>query len=64
MARKRDTQARKYLRQFGKHFRRLLLESLEDRRLLASDWQNAFTSRDVNGDKVVSPVDALIASMS
>lgn len=38
----------------------MLLESLEDRRLLASDWQNAFTVRDVNRDKVVSPVDALV----
>ncbi|MDA1053498.1 MAG: dockerin type I domain-containing protein [Planctomycetota bacterium] len=52
---------RRYRKQLDNRFRRLLLESLEDRRLLASDWQNAFTARDVNVDKVVSPVDALVA---
>lgn len=27
---------------------------------MASDWQNAFRSRDVNNDKIVTPLDALI----
>ncbi|MCO6456283.1 MAG: Ig-like domain-containing protein, partial [Pirellulaceae bacterium] len=40
--------------------RRPLLEALEDRRLLASDWTDEFNSRDVNGDWLVAPVDALI----
>jgi len=40
--------------------RRLLLESLEARLPLASDWQNPFASRDMSGDFVVSPLDGLL----
>ncbi|MCO6455289.1 MAG: VWA domain-containing protein, partial [Pirellulaceae bacterium] len=36
------------------------LEQLEDRRLLASDWQNPFLTYDVNNDGMVSPVDPLV----
>jgi hypothetical protein len=36
-------------------------EQLEARQLLASDWQNPFVSRDVNGDGIVVPQDALVA---
>ena len=39
--------------------RQLLLEALEPRALLASDWQNAFYSRDVNNDGIVTPQDVL-----
>lgn len=40
--------------------RRLLLENLEQRLLLVSDWTNQFNARDVNDDGEVSPIDALI----
>ncbi len=45
-------------------YRRLLTEPLEDRRLLANDFlyslsTNQFDREDVNGDGVVSPIDAL-----
>jgi RHS repeat-associated protein len=40
--------------------RRLFLEALEDRRLMATDFQNAFNEFDVRDDGVVSPVDALL----
>ena len=41
--------------------RGLWLESLEARRLLASDWQNAFHRFDVTDDDVVRPQDVLVA---
>ncbi|MCA9219447.1 MAG: Ig-like domain-containing protein, partial [Planctomycetales bacterium] len=37
-----------------------LFEPLETRRLLAADWQNTANRLDVNGDGLVSPIDALI----
>jgi len=40
--------------------RRVLMEQLEDRRLLAADWHNALLATDVNADRRVSPRDALI----
>ena len=41
--------------------RRLVLEALEDRRLLsASPWQNPSDPYDVNNDSMVSPGDALV----
>lgn len=40
--------------------RRPKLEYLEQRRLLASDWQNAWRPLDVNADNFVSPIDALL----
>ncbi|MEO8496497.1 MAG: dockerin type I domain-containing protein, partial [Planctomycetota bacterium] len=40
-------------------FRRLLLEQLEDRRLLAVDWRNPVNSLDVSGDGSISPIDPL-----
>src|ERR1051325_8729229 len=39
---------------------RLLLEPLEDRRLLAVDWRNPVDALDVNGDGIVVPPDALV----
>lgn len=39
--------------------RRSLLESLENRLLLATDWQNPVDSRDVSGDGLVAPDDVL-----
>lgn len=39
---------------------RRFIEQLEDRRLLASDWQNQFISNDVNDDFRVSVIDALL----
>jgi hypothetical protein len=42
------------------HRRALKVESLEERRLLASAWQNPMVPADVNDDSVVSPVDLLI----
>jgi len=39
--------------------RRLLLEPLEDRRLLAGDWHNALLATDVNADRRVTPIDAV-----
>ncbi len=41
-------------------FRRRLFESLEDRKLLASDWQNPLVPTDVNNDRVVSALDTLL----
>src|SRR5687767_5343666 len=38
----------------------LLLEGLEDRRLMAVDWRNPADSLDVNSDGVIVPQDALI----
>ena len=40
--------------------RRLMVESLEDRRLLAVDWRNPVDSVDVDSDGAVSPLDALV----
>lgn len=40
--------------------RRLLLESLEDRRVFSVDWRNPVDSIDVNSDGNVSPIDALL----
>src|SRR6187397_151219 len=40
--------------------RRLLLEELESRLVLASNWQNPFVARDVSGDGIVVAQDALI----
>ncbi len=40
--------------------RRPQFESLETRRLLASDWQNSSRSRDVSGDGQLSPLDVLL----
>src|SRR5687768_8542817 len=44
------------------HFYRklLILDSLEPRILLASDWQNPFVPRDSSGDGIVVPQDALL----
>ena len=41
------------------HLRRLVVESLEDRRLLTVDWRNPVDSLDVNNDGNVSPLDVL-----
>ena len=45
----------------GKHLwhRRLLVEQLESRRLLAGVWQNPRNALDVDDSGIVSPVDAL-----
>ena len=43
-----------------KHRRRLLLEMLEDRRLLVGDWRNAELPADVSNDGHESPRDALL----
>src|SRR5687768_13321274 len=40
--------------------RRLVLETLEQRRLLAVDWRNPVDSLDTNGDGFVVPLDALL----
>lgn len=40
--------------------RRLILESLEDRRLFNVDWRNPVDSMDVDSDGSVSPLDALV----
>ncbi len=40
--------------------RRMMLESLEDRRLLAVDWRDPVDSLDVNGDGFIVPIDALL----
>ncbi len=40
--------------------RKLLAESLEDRRLLTVDWRNPVNALDVSNDAVVSPLDALL----
>ncbi|MCA9219106.1 MAG: hypothetical protein KDA71_02200, partial [Planctomycetales bacterium] len=37
-----------------------LFETLEDRRMLASDFQNPRNRHDVNADRQVSPIDALL----
>lgn len=43
------------------HRRRLrLFEFLEDRRMLAADFQNPRNRHDVNADQRVSPIDALL----
>ena len=39
--------------------RRLLLEPLEDRRLLAVDWRNPTNPLDVSNDGLISPIDPL-----
>ena len=44
----------------GALVRRSLFEPLEERRLLASDWHNALVSTDVNNDRNISPLDALL----
>ncbi len=36
------------------------METLEDRRLLASDWQNSCNALDINNDQVVVPQDVLV----
>ena len=43
-----------------KRNRRLLFEPLDIRNLLAADWQNPFNPRDVDGNQVVTPRDALL----
>ncbi|MCA9164424.1 MAG: hypothetical protein KDA62_15650, partial [Planctomycetales bacterium] len=40
--------------------RRMFLESLEPRHLLAGDWTNAANPLDVNADRFVSPIDVLL----
>ncbi|WP_254510165.1 dockerin type I domain-containing protein [Anatilimnocola floriformis] len=40
-------------------FRRLFLESLEDRQLLAADWRNPVDSLDINNDRMVTAFDAI-----
>ena len=40
--------------------RRLICESLEDRRLLTGAWQNPADAMDVNNDTSVVPLDALL----
>ncbi len=40
--------------------RRLILETLEDRRLLNVDWRNPVDSMDVDNDGAVSPLDVLV----
>lgn len=42
------------------HTRRLQLEALEDRRLLAFDFQNGLSAFDVSGDGCIAPRDALL----
>ncbi len=41
-------------------FRSLLIEQLESRRVLASDWRNPIDSLDVDGDGSISPLDPLV----
>ena len=40
--------------------RKLKIELLENRRLLASDWQNSLAAPDVDDDSSISPLDVLI----
>lgn len=40
-------------------FRRLLLETLEDRRLLNIDWRNPVDHLDADGDRTIAPLDVL-----
>ena len=40
--------------------RRLLIESLEARRLLSADWRNPVDAIDVNRDGLITPLDALV----
>ena len=42
------------------NLRRLMVESLEDRRLLNVDWRNPVDSIDVDNDGSISPLDALV----
>ena len=51
---------RDYKRRSSMGRRGARFERLEDRRLLASDWQNAFDPLDVDGSEIVSPIDALL----
>jgi hypothetical protein len=51
---------RRLRRRAGKRNRTVLLETLEPRLLLNSDWQNPFDRLDVNDDGHVTPLDALI----
>ncbi len=53
----RDASRRKARRQH--RLRRLLVEQLEARRVLASAWQNPFDVYDVNDDGIRSPLDVL-----
>ena len=41
-------------------FRRRLFETLEERRLMVSDWQNPFVPTDVNNDRAISAIDTLL----
>ena len=50
----------KKLRRNRSHLRRLMVESLEDRRLLNVDWRNPVDSIDVDNDGSISPLDALV----
>ena len=51
--------AKKLLRNRSR-LRRLMVESLEDRRLLNIDWRNPVDSIDVDNDGSISPLDALV----
>jgi len=42
------------------NLRRLVVESLEDRRLMTVNWRNPVDSIDVDSDGSVSPLDALV----
>jgi len=64
MARSASTPGREFVRRLRKrrrksHRRSAFFESLEDRRLLASDWQNSLNEFDVNDDGLTSPIDVL-----
>ena len=59
-SRRRSHGPRQRARRLAHRRRKLSIETLEVRRLLASDWQNPLTGLDVNDDSTISPSDALI----
>ena len=59
-SRQRELRNRRYRKRKSNSAFRLTFEQLEDRRLLASDWQNPVNWLDVNDDGFLAPIDALI----
>lgn len=59
-ARSRSFIRQKSLRRFQQTTRRYCMELLEDRRLLAADWQNSVLPVDVDSNQIVTALDALI----
>jgi hypothetical protein len=58
--RRRPVRTKRQPAKQARRHRRILFESLEDRRLLAAVWHNAIMPTDVDNDGTTAPVDALM----